>query len=451
MPASITSWLNDGELGRGFIKSTIGSVLLRLTGAAATFLVGVQLARYLGPEGYGIYGLVISMIAILAVPSQMGIPLLVTREISATHARKKWGELFGIVRWSAQTVTILSFVTALLAFAVLFFWSVLDNEISVDPFILGLLMLPILALTKLAGSGLRGFHRIVLGQAPDVVIRPLLYSALLFIWMIWVGEITPSEAIVAHALAATVALIFAWVSYRATVSRIESVSKRVVSVARWLTSGAKMAIAEALRIIDGHAAILLLGILASAEGVGHFRVAVSVATFAVLPIAVLNLVAGPLISKLYAEGDSDRLRKLIAIVAFIMTAGVIAIALPFLVAGEGLIGVVFGASYIPAVDVLILLLVAQVIHSSFGVCSTFLNMSGHEGRVTRALTISLPVNVLLIVILVPQVGIEGAAIAYICGQLVWSFLMWRDAKRLTDIDTSVLSLPILFFARRSPR
>ena len=67
MPASITSWLNDSELGRGFLRSTIGSVFVRAVGTVATFLIGIQLARYLGPEGYGLYGLVISVVAVLAV------------------------------------------------------------------------------------------------------------------------------------------------------------------------------------------------------------------------------------------------------------------------------------------------------------------------------------------------------------------------------------------------
>jgi hypothetical protein len=47
--------LEDREsLGRKLIDATVGSAGVRLAGIAVTFLIGVQLARYLGPAGYGI-------------------------------------------------------------------------------------------------------------------------------------------------------------------------------------------------------------------------------------------------------------------------------------------------------------------------------------------------------------------------------------------------------------
>ena len=440
VPASITSWLNDGELGRGFIKSTIGSVVVRAVGTVATFLIGIQLARYLGPEGYGLYGLVISLVAILAVPAQFGIPQLLTREISASLARENWGELLGIIRWSARTVAGLSIATAALAFLAFNLWPTSLDQSFKSAFVVGLIFLPILALTNVAGAGLRGFHRVVIGQVPGVLVRPFLFSFLLFFWMSWFGQISPPEAIIALVLAAVIALSFGWTVYWTTASKIEFQTKPLFNTNEWLSSSFKMSMTEGLRVIDGHSAILLLGLIASVEGVGHYRVAASIAAFALLPISITNLAAGPFISRLYAKGDTARLRQLAAIAASVMTGGVIVLSLPFFIAGNPIISGVFGGEYGPATDVLLLLLLAQILNSSFGFCAMFLNMTGHEGHVTRALAFSLPINILLILFLVPRLGIEGAALAYVCGILVWNITMWRDAKRLTSIDTSLLSL-----------
>ena len=415
-------------------------MLVRAVGTVATFLIGIQLARYLGPEGYGIYGLVVSLVAVLAVPAQFGIPQLLTREISASLARENWGELFGIIRWSARTVAGLSIATAVLVFLALRLWPTSLDQSFKSAFVIGLIFLPILALTNLAGAGLRGFHRVVIGQTPGVLVRPFLFSFLLFIWMNWFGQISPSEAILTLVLAGMIALSFGWFVYWTTTLRFELQTKRAFKSIEWLSSSFKMSMTEGLRVIDGHSAILLLGLLASVEGVGHYRVAASIAAFAILPISIANLAAGPLISKLHAKGDIAQLRILAAIVASVMTAGVIMLSLPFVIAGNSIISGVFGGEYSPATNVLILLLLAQLLNASFGFCATFLNMTGHEGRVTRALTFSLPINILLILFLVPRLGIEGAALAYICGILVWNITMWRDAKRLTSVDTSLLSL-----------
>ncbi|MFV0279919.1 MAG: hypothetical protein ACK5JM_04050, partial [Rhodoblastus sp.] len=49
------------------IGALIGGAGVRLAGVAVTFLVGIQLARHLGPAEYGVYGTVIAVTSIAAV------------------------------------------------------------------------------------------------------------------------------------------------------------------------------------------------------------------------------------------------------------------------------------------------------------------------------------------------------------------------------------------------
>jgi hypothetical protein len=82
--------LGNGEsLGRKLIGATVGSAGVRLAGMAVTFLVGVQLARYLGPAGYGIYGSVMAVVTLLAVAARNLRPQKRARsEHSAAPARR---------------------------------------------------------------------------------------------------------------------------------------------------------------------------------------------------------------------------------------------------------------------------------------------------------------------------------------------------------------------------
>src|SRR3954451_21338917 len=84
-PATRLPWnLGDRRsLARRLAEATLGSACVRMAGMLVTLLVGVQLARRIGPEGYGIYGTVMAIVALLVVPAQLGLPQLLTRELSA--------------------------------------------------------------------------------------------------------------------------------------------------------------------------------------------------------------------------------------------------------------------------------------------------------------------------------------------------------------------------------
>src|SRR5690606_17389976 len=89
--------------GRGvaetLIRALVGSSGLRLLGVGFSFLVGIQLARGLGVEGYGIYGLAMSIIAVLTIPTEFGLPQLLTREVAAAQSRGDFGRIRTIIRW----------------------------------------------------------------------------------------------------------------------------------------------------------------------------------------------------------------------------------------------------------------------------------------------------------------------------------------------------------------
>ena len=80
----------DSPGARRLAASSLWSVLLRLGGALLTFAVGVQLARFLGPSGFGIYGVVLAIATMLTALAQLGLPTLVVREIARTRAEGDW-------------------------------------------------------------------------------------------------------------------------------------------------------------------------------------------------------------------------------------------------------------------------------------------------------------------------------------------------------------------------
>src|SRR5690606_16756372 len=103
-------YLSGSELGPMLVKAVTGSAGLRIAGMGFGFLVGVQLARGLGAEGYGIYGVAMSIIALLTVPTEFGLPQLLTREVAVAKVERDWGRMKGILCWSSRVSLLISAV-----------------------------------------------------------------------------------------------------------------------------------------------------------------------------------------------------------------------------------------------------------------------------------------------------------------------------------------------------
>jgi O-antigen/teichoic acid export membrane protein len=77
------------ESGRGLLASGAGLVLIKLLNAFLGFATVMVFARLLPPEDYGVYVLMLTVAQFLALPLQMGIPILLVREISVAQAQSR--------------------------------------------------------------------------------------------------------------------------------------------------------------------------------------------------------------------------------------------------------------------------------------------------------------------------------------------------------------------------
>src|SRR4051812_45457231 len=83
----LKSYLSGQGLGAVLVRAVFGSASLQIVGMALGFLVGIQLARGLGTEGYGIYAFGMSVAAVVGIPTEFGLPQLMTREIAVASAQ----------------------------------------------------------------------------------------------------------------------------------------------------------------------------------------------------------------------------------------------------------------------------------------------------------------------------------------------------------------------------
>ena len=432
-------YLAGPELGPLLIKAVIGSAGLRIAGMFFGFLVGVQLARGLGVEGYGIYGLAMSIIALLTVPTEFGIPWLLIREVAAAQAAGNWGKLRGILHWSSRAELLISAAVTIAVILWLFATQHNLNSPLAMALVTGLVMVPLVALGNLFGAALRGLQHIVKGQLPEALIRPALHSLLLFLVPLIVAPLNPALAMGLGAVSAACVFGMTWVMLRNTMPAASRHAVPQIESKQWWASAMPMALTEGMRVLQGHLIILLLGATSTVAMVGIFRVASSVFLLVAMPVTLFNVVGAPIISRLYAQGDLARLQRLLGWIALGMTVGTLILTLPFLFAGELLLSKIFGAEFQAANTPLLVICIGGIICGTLGANVILLNMTGHEKRVTRALVISLLSLAVLAGPLIHVIGLIGGALASAISMTLWSVIMWLDVRKLLGLDTSLLS------------
>lgn len=438
--------LHGNGLRASLLRAVLGSGGVQLTGMALTLVVGIQLPRELGVYSYGVYGLAMSVVAILGVPSEFGLPQLVTREVARAEARSQWGLLRGALRWSWQTACW----TSVVATAALIAWLWLSGRWLRSPLTNTLLvaaaLVPTVALGSINAGVLRGLRHIVRAQIPEYIVRPATFAVLLLAAHFLFASLDSVVAMSLGLVAALVSLALVIVMLRRFRPPASRTAAPKYFARKWWLAALPMALTEGMRRWQGHAAVLMLGLLSTIDTVGTYRIAASVVTAVAAPTTVFNWVAMPYLARLHATGDRARLQRLLALFSLGMTVAVTALSLPFFFAGPAIVGFVFGAGFAGADTFLLVLCVGVIIQSALGVSASLLNMTGYEARVTRAAVVAAVVLGALLLSLIPIWGGAGAAWAVTGSMTVWSVLMWRDARLLLHLNTS---FTYLIFARKT--
>jgi O-antigen/teichoic acid export membrane protein len=430
--------IHNSELASKIFNALLGSAGVRILGMALGFFVGVQLARGLGTEAYGMYSLVMSLIALMTVPTEFGIPQLTVREVAKANAKGQWGSFKGLFIWSNWVVAIV--FTLLLLGLLTLKWFEADGLIEAEFYhtmLYGIVLVPLISLMRIRGAALMGLQKIVTGQMPNIILRPLFFSLALFVYFnLLEYDVTPSKAMFLQLSAVALVFLIAVLLLKKYTPVNLSQIKAKIQARKWWSSSIPMALTEGMRVLQGHLALLILGFFISLNDVGVFKVAVSISALIAMPISLINIVSASIISDLYTKGEHRKLAKMATFMAILMVLGVSILILPFVFYGEELITWVFGIGYAKSATALLIIFIGLFVNAFFGLNATLLNMTKHEKRVSRSFLIALLVNIILALILIPFFEIYGAALANSLGLIVWNILMWYDAKNLLAINSA---------------
>ena len=264
-----------GSLSARLIKITGGTFVLKITAPGLGFLTTLLLARVFGAAEYGAYAYAMAWIGLLAILATLGFHQLLVRDVAIYRAQEEWG----LLRFSNRLVLTVSIV--LMVMAALAGWILLgskENNSMLLAFWVALLILPFSALTQLRQSAMRGFYKIVQGQLPEMIIRPVLFLVMfggaVFLFR---HHLSAQLAVVLNVVAIVIAFSIGtyWFNktYTEKAKRVESQFRKKA----WLRSAMSFAIISVFQLASTKIDFIMLGAMDSASMVGVYNVASQVA------------------------------------------------------------------------------------------------------------------------------------------------------------------------------
>lgn len=430
-----------GQLLRG----GVGSVAVKIGSTLLSVALAVVLARALGAEGFGVYSFVFALITILAIPAQMGLPNLVVRETAKAQAENDWPLINGLWRWATLMALMMSAALIIIGALAAWIFAARLPEGGLAVFYWGLVLVPLIALGNLRGAALRGLRHVVQGQLPEFILRPAFLVVLVLgaHFGLSARALTASDAMMLHALASLAAFILgAFLLLRARPVEARAETRTATRPRAWLAAALPLGMVQGMQLVNQNVGLIALGIVASAEDVGLFRVALQGAVFVAFGLSVVGHVVGPHFAQLHANGERERLQKLVTISARANLLFAAPIALTFILFGGDILTVLFGEEFVGATLALAILTLGQLVKALCGSVEVLLIMAGHERDVLFGIGISAAANVLLTLALVPTFSIEGAAAAAAISLVVWHGVLYARVIQRMGLDSTSIGFAV---------
>ena len=431
--APAVAWPGVSALRRSHMAMSIsGTGLLQGASMALAFVTSVILSRKLGAGGYGAYAYGLAWSGFLLIPAVLGMDRFLVRGVATYQASGDWSRLRGLVRWANQRVVFLSTGIAVIAGVVGYL--VLPASLRAT-FCLAMPLVPVTALVVVRQSTMIGLSHNVTGQLPEFLLRPALFvAALACVVSLGLG-LTSEWAMILN----VGSVIVAFVVGVALLRRVWPAESKSASTAydahAWLKAAVPMMLLGGMWLINPLVSTIMLGSLRGAHDVGVYTVVSRASDVMTIGLFAVTTPLSPRVAQLFALGDMARLQSVVSKAARVSLAWSVPVATILIVFRHPLLGI-FGPEFVTGGLALVFMVVGQFVNTAAGPAGIVLIMTKHERAAAVGVGAGLGVNILLNLLLVPSLGVTGAALGTAASRVIWNVALAGYAAIQLRINTT---------------
>jgi len=408
----------------------LGTVFTTLCG----YFFKVYVARMLGAEALGIYALGMTVVGLAGVVAAAGLPQAATRFVAAYSATGDFRRL-GRFLWSAMTVLLAANLIGGVCVMLLKSW--IADRFYHTPALAS--YMHFFAIIMVTGA-LTGFLGQVLAGYKDVARRTIITS--------FIGQsLTMAATIVLLTLgygfrgyliaqifsAMAVVFLLSRTAWNLTPPPARPLALGLPLLEREVFSFSVVLFAiQILEYLSAQTDKVMLGVFLNAREVGVYSIATALVAFVAIFLQSLNQIFAPTIAELHASGQNDLLRNLYRTLTKWVFGFTMPLAFVIMIFSRPLMEI-FGREFGEGWSVLAIATLGQLVNCGVGSVGQLLLMSGEQKKMVRAQAIAVPIGLVINWILIPKLGLMGAAVAAAVTNILLNLLWLREVQKTLSI------------------
>lgn len=411
----------------------------KVFGMAIVFLLSLWITTEYGAELWGNYALVLAILYPVCFFCLIGTDTLTVKHVARSDLSEKYKNSILIIfaklifAITIPTVTALTMLLIFIAPEVLYSSS--QNVITTS-LLIGISVF-LMTWYHFSLGILRGLKDIVnFGLFQNVLPMMLFFLSLLLLHSVGNGlTITKLLALHSSVYGTLLILIYLVIKKRKAKSKHSQIcSGNQFGFPEAVKEGLPIMMIALMGMTLTYTDILIISYFHGSQYVAVYDIAIKFSALAALILVAVNAYIMPRVSELYSGKRHDELAALINKCSALIFWASLPFALLGLTIAPFLMGL-YGDQFMGGVVSLRLLLIAQFLSAMCGSVSVILQMTGNQSSFQWIFGFAVCVNIFLNLILVPTMGINGAAAATLISTIVWNFASALLVYKRLNIST----------------
>lgn len=386
-------------------KSELAAQILS---AVSGIVLIVFLARFLGTSEYGLLFLVISVFGVAKLFSAFGIAKAAARYITEYNETNP-AQVPNVIRISLLVnVVFITAVVLVLLFSRGWIAEFFAEEEIRWLLLFGALFIPLATLVQYSRIILQGFERIQMAAAIKIVNKG---TRVVFVVLFVVVGLGVAGALLGYVVAYLLAVIVGMAAVFNRYRSIEAAPTEPGLATRIIKYNVPIAATHSAHTVEHQVDTILVGFFINPTAVAYYTLGKQINQFIEIPISALGFTLSPTYSAQKAKGDVETASAIYEsalshslLLYFPAVAGLILVA-------EPLVAVLFGAEYLGASAVIQVLAFFALLKAVDKLTAQGLDYLGRARERATAKIATAVLNLVLNVLLIPRLGVIGAAYA----------------------------------------
>ena len=424
----LRAWLQDS--GHRSIAQRIASAafLIRVFSAGLIYLSQILLARWMGSFEFGIYVYVWTLVLVVGDLADLGFATAAQRFVPEYKKRGALDLLRGFLSRSRWLAVGSATVLAAIGILTIHLLKPYITDYLVLPLSIACATLPFYTLMQMQDGIARAHNWIHVALLPPYVVRHLIMLIIVLAAYLFKFPANAETAVIAVAVALMLTVIGQTIVLNRQLRRAVPPGPKAYESQTWFSVSLPIMIVEGFYLFLTSTDIVMLHYFRNPDDVAVYYAAAKTLVLITFVHFAVSAAVGHRFSEYHVTKDHARLDEILSDSIRWTFWASLAATVVVLATGPLLLSL-FGAQFVDGYRLMLILAVGLMARASLGPVERLLNMLGEQRACATVYATAFMVNLVIGVVLIPRIGVDGAAIATATALIVESAMLFFVTRR----------------------